>query len=169
MPYPEINEGNESEPSTWEQHILVILFIIQQRWDYYINKRLVEDEITTKQWLMMAIIKNTFDHDPFMQEVADTLSTTHQNIKQLAVRLESRCLLKLERDQNNQRILRLKTTENGYKYLEKKASEDIKTINSLFKDLNDCEVKYLFKIMAKLEIISEELYQDMKSSKTGKN
>lgn len=169
MPYPEINEGNESEPSIWEQHILVILFIIQQRWDYYINKKLIGDEITTKQWLMMAIIENTFDHDPSMQEVADTLSTTHQNVKQLAVRLESRCLLKLERDQNNQRILRLKTTENGYKYLEKKASEDIKTINSLFKDLNDCEVKYLFKIMAKLEIISEELYQDMKSSKTGKN
>ncbi len=151
----------------WEQHILVVLFIIQQRWDYYINKEL-KDNITTKQWIMMAMIKNTFDHDPSMQEVADTLSTTHQNIKQLAIRLQEKGLLKMDRDQNNRRILRLKIAKTGHDYL-KKASEDIKITISLFEGLNDREVKYLFKIMAKLEAISEELYQDIKISKIGKN
>ena len=167
MPFSEFNEGNKSEPS-WEEHILVLLFIIQQRWDYYINK-MIHNEITAKQWLLMAIIKNTFNQDPSMQEVANTLSTTHQNVKQLAIRLTAKDMLKLERDQNNRRIMRLKITENGDKYLEKKASKDIKTIASLFDGFNDCEVKYLFKIIAKLEKISEGLYQDMKSSKTDKN
>ncbi len=163
MPHSEINERNESRFSIWEEHILILLFIIQQRWDYYINKKLIKDGITTKQWLMMAIIKNTFDHDPSMQEVADTLSTTHQNIKQLAICLKSKCLLKLERDQNNQRILRLKITVKGQKYLDENVPEDIKTITSLFNGLDDCEVKYLFKIIGKLEKISEKLYQDTKN------
>ncbi|MGZ7209584.1 MAG: MarR family winged helix-turn-helix transcriptional regulator [Methanobacterium sp.] len=145
-----------------EKYILVILFLIQQRWGYIINKDLSEDRITTKQWLMMIVIANAFNHAPSMQEVADTMSITHQNVKQLAVRLEDRGLLKIERDPDNRRILRLKVTEECHGYWEKRRSEDIKSINVLFKGLNDIEVKNFFEIITKLEKTSEILYQDAK-------
>ena len=102
-----------------EQYILVFVFLVQQRWGYYINKKLEKDQITTKQWLMMIIIENAFTHDPSMQEVADALSTTHQNVKQLAIRLEDRGFLKIERDPDNRRILRLRTTDESRGYWEK--------------------------------------------------
>lgn len=145
-----------------EQYILVLIFLIQQRWSYYISKKLADDKITTKQWLMIIIIENAFAHDPSMQEVADALSTTHQNVKQLATRLEARGFMKIERDPNNRRILRLKTTDECRSYWEKRTPEDIKSIISLFEGLDDSEIKSLFEITLKLEKISENLYKEAK-------
>lgn len=56
--------------------------------------------------------EKAFDHYPSIQEVADVLSTTHQNAKQLATQLESRGFLKIERDNDNRRILRLRVTDS---------------------------------------------------------
>lgn len=158
----EIKAEFNAERVRMEKYILVVLFLIQQRWGYIINKKLSEDRITTKQWLMMIVISNAFNHAPSMQEVADAMSITHQNVKQLAVRLEDRGFLKIERDPSNRRILRLKVTEECHKYWEKRTPEDIKSVNTLFRGLEDNELKTLFEIMGKLEKISANLYQEAK-------
>lgn len=160
-------EQNSNGPNRFEmeQYVLVFIFLIQQRWGYIINKELAEDKITTKQWLMMIVIENAFNHDPSMQEVADALSTTHQNVKQLAVRLEARGFMKIERDPHNRRILRLRTTDECRKYWEKRSPEDAESIISLFKGLNDEEISSLFKIIMKLENISGNLYNEAKKVK----
>ena len=145
-----------------EKYILVVLFLVQQRWGYIIGKELASDQITTKQWLMMIVLANAFQSPPSMQEVADAMSTTHQNVKQLATRLEARGFLNIERDPKNKRILRLKVTQECSQFWEKRTPEDIKSINSLFQGLEDGEVKILFEIMAKLEKTSGELYQEAK-------
>lgn len=161
----EIREEYSAERLEMEKYILVVLFLIQQRWGYVIGKDLSEDRITTKQWLMMIVIANAFNHAPSMQEVADAMSITHQNVKQLAVRLEDRGFLKIERDPNNRRILRLKVTEECHQYWEKRSPEDIKSINALFEGLNDTEMKNFFETMGKLENISLNLYEEAKNLK----
>ncbi len=158
-----IKEEYSSERLEMEKYILVVLFLIQQRWGYVIGKDLLEDRITTKQWLMMIVISNAFNHAPSMQEVADAMSITHQNVKQLAVRLEDRGFLKIERDPDNRRILRLKVTEECHKYWENRNPEDIKSINALFKGLDDLEMKNFFEIMGKLEKISSDMYIEAKN------
>jgi DNA-binding MarR family transcriptional regulator len=162
------NLKEHAERIEMEQYILVFLFLVQQRWGYYINKKLEKDQITTKQWLMMIVIENAFNHDPSMQEVADALSTTHQNVKQLAIRLEDRGFLKIERDPDNRRILRLRTTDESRDYWEKRSPEDLRSIAALFEGLEDGEVKSLFEIMIKMEKISGTLYQEAKKSKLDK-
>jgi DNA-binding MarR family transcriptional regulator len=117
---------------------------------------------------MMIVIENAFNHDPSMQEVADALSTTHQNVKQLAIRLEDRGFLKIERDPDNRRILRLRTTDESRGYWEKRSLEDLRSIAALFEGLEDGEVKSLFEIMIKMEKISGTLYQEAKKSKLDK-
>jgi DNA-binding MarR family transcriptional regulator len=97
-----------------------------------------------------------------MQEVAEAMSTTHQNVKQLAIRLENRGLLKIERDSQNRRILRLKITEECEEFWKKRKNDDIKSINDLFKGLEVDEVKILSEIMIKLEYLSEKLYKEHK-------
>jgi DNA-binding MarR family transcriptional regulator len=145
-----------------EKYILVALFLVQQRWGYIISKELAGDQITTKQWLMMIVLANAFQSPPSMQEVADAMSTTHQNVKQLATRLEARGFLNIERDPANKRILRLKVTPECSQFWEKRTLEDIKSVKSLFRGLEDGEVKDLFEIMAKLEKTSGGLYQEAK-------
>ncbi|AIS32821.1 MarR family winged helix-turn-helix transcriptional regulator [Methanobacterium formicicum] len=146
-----------------EKYILVVLFLVQQRWSYVIGRLLAPDQITTKQWLMMIIMVTAFESPPSMQEVANALSTTHQNVKQLATRLESRGFLKIERDPNNRRILRLKVTEECHDFWEKRGPQDVKDITSLFAGLDDNEIKDLFEIMSKLEKISANLYENTKN------
>lgn len=149
-------------------YILVFLFLIQQRWSYIINKKFQKDHITTKQWLMLIIMGSAFPNPPSMQEVAEAMSTTHQNVKQLAIRLENRGLLKIERDPQNRRILRLKITDECEVFWKKRKNDDIKSINNLFSGLNTYEVKMLFEIMIKLEYLSENLYKQHKYSKIKK-
>ena len=84
---------------------------------------------------------------PHMQEVAEAMSTTHQNVKQLATRLEARGFLKIERDKSNKRILRLKFTEKSQRYWEGRNGEDVESVSALFESLDDGEVKNLFEIM----------------------
>lgn len=152
----------DAERMDMEKYILVVLFLVQQRWSYVISKELANDEITTKQWLMMIVMANAFQSPPSMQEVADAMSTTHQNVKQLATRLENRGFLKIERDPNNRRILRLNVTDECLQFWEKRAPEDMKTINKHFEGLNDEKVRSLFEIMGKLEKISQNLYNESK-------
>jgi DNA-binding MarR family transcriptional regulator len=152
----------ENERIEMEKYILVILFLIQQRWGYIINKELAEDEITTKQWLLMIVLANAFENPPSMQKVADAMSTTHQNVKQLATRLEDRGFLKINRDPNNRRALRLNVTKDCMAYWEKRSPEDMQSIKSFFSSLKDQEVNKLFKIMSKLEKMSEKLYLESK-------
>ena len=151
-----------TERMEMEKYILVVLFLVQQRWSYVINRELAEDQITTKQWLMMIVMTNAFQNPPSMQEVADAMSTTHQNVKQLATRLEARGFLKIERDPENKRIHRLKVTAECFEYWDKRTPEDAKSIVSLFQGLEDIDIKNLFEIMGKLEKISSELYREAK-------
>jgi len=44
--------------------ILVMVFIVEQRWRYIIDKELEADGITTKQWLMTIVIANGFKYPP---------------------------------------------------------------------------------------------------------
>ena len=156
------SEHDVGERLEMEKYILVALFLVQQRWGYIIGRELSEDKITTKQWLMMIILGNAFQNPPSMQEVADAMSTSHQNVKQLATRLEVRGFLKIQRDPDNKRMLRLKITNECFEYWDKRSPEDIKSIKALFQGLEDYEVKELFDIIAKLEKTSGQLYQESK-------
>ncbi len=158
----EIKEEYRSERLEMEKYILIVLFLIQQRWGYIIGKDLADDQITTKQWLMMIVMANAFRNPPSMQEVADALSTTHQNVKQLATRLEARGFLKIERDPENRRINRLKVTGECFEYWDKRTPENTRSIVSLFQGLEDVDIKNLFEIMGKLERTSSELYKEAK-------
>jgi len=158
----EIKEEYSSERLEMEKYILIVLFLVQQRWGYIINKDLADDQITTKQWLMMIVMANAFQDPPSMQEVADAMSTTHQNVKQLATRLETRGFLRIERDPENKRISRLKVTAECFEYWDNRTPEDAKSIMALFQGLEDIDIKNLFEIIGKLEKISSELYREAK-------
>ncbi|MFA0834109.1 MAG: MarR family winged helix-turn-helix transcriptional regulator [Methanobacterium formicicum] len=158
----EIKEEYRSERLEMEKYILIVLFLIQQRWGYIINKDLANDQITTKQWLMMIVMANAFQNPPSMQEVADAMSTTHQNVKQLATRLEARGFLKIEQDPENRRIHRLNVTAECFEYWDNRTPEDAESVTALFKGLDDIDIKNLFEIMGKLEKTSSELYRESK-------
>ncbi len=148
--------------------ILVMVFLIEQRWSYYIGKELEKDGITTKQWLMALVIANGFRHAPSIQEVADAMSTTHQNVKQVAAGMERQGFLRLERDEKNKRIIRLKVTERCFNLFKGREKGDKMIILGMFENLSDEELKALFGIVAKMEHRADELYEGSKAMRKTK-
>jgi DNA-binding MarR family transcriptional regulator len=148
--------------------ILVMVFMVEQRWRYYIDKEMEPDNITMKQWLMLIVIASGFRNPPSIQEVADAMSTTHQNIKQIAASLERRGFMTLERDPGNKRIIRLKVTDRCRALFQKREEHDVKAIDSIFENLTDDEMKALFSIIAKIESRADQLYKEAKTARLGK-
>lgn len=142
--------------------ILVMFFLVEQRWGYIINKSLADDNITTKQWLMLILIEKGFTGPPSIQEVAGQLSTTHQNVKQIAVSMEKRGFITMERDAKDKRVIRLKMTDKCRQIFENRP-QDVGNITSLFEGLSDDEVEALFHIIDKMEKTADKLYEKVKS------
>jgi DNA-binding MarR family transcriptional regulator len=147
--------------------ILVMVFMVEQRWRYFIDKDLGPDNITMKQWLMLIVISAGFRSPPSIQDVADAMSTTHQNVKQIAAGLEQRGFMTLERDPDNKRIIRLKVTDRCFALFKSREENDKKAMYSMFENLTDDEMKALFNIIAKMEHRADELYQKAKTARLG--
>ena len=146
---------------------LIMFFMIEQRWRYFIDKELEPDNITMKQWLMLIVIASGFKTPLSIKQVADAMSTTHQNVKQIAAGLERRGFMTLERDPDNKRIIRLKVTDQCSALFQKRAENDVKAIYSMFENLTDDEMKALFHTIAKMEGRADQLYQGAKAARLG--
>jgi DNA-binding MarR family transcriptional regulator len=147
--------------------VLVMVFMVEQRWRYFIDKDLAPDDITMNQWLMAIIISSGFRSPPSIQEVADAMSTTHQNVKQIAAGMERKGLLAMERDPDNKRIIRLKITDRCQAIFRQRNEKDMKTIASMFDNLTDDEMKALFSVIARVESRADQLYKGAKAARPG--
>jgi DNA-binding MarR family transcriptional regulator len=160
----EVKEAYASSRLDMARFILVVFFLVGQRWRYIIEKELEPDGITAKQWLMAIVVASGFKSPPSIQEVADALITTHQNVKQIAASMERRGFMSLERDEKNRRIIRLKVTGRCLA-LFKKREEDTRAILRLFKNLTNEEISTLFGIIAKIERQAGILYGHAKNAR----
>jgi DNA-binding MarR family transcriptional regulator len=160
-------EGFASSRLGMARFILIEVFLIEQRWRYFIDKDMGVDGMTTNQWLMAIVVAYAFKSPPSIHEVADVLSTTHQNVKQIAAGMERRGLMAMERDEKNKRIIRLKVTDRCFAIFKRREENDIKTMLGMFENLSDEEMKALFTIIAKMEYRAKQLYEDAKNGMIG--
>jgi DNA-binding MarR family transcriptional regulator len=119
------------------------IFLLGRRLEYIVDKELAKDNLTTKQFLMIAVIEKMFDKPPSIKEVADALGSTHQNIKQMANQLERRGFLRIERDDRDRRVLRLKVTDKNRAYWDSRAEEHERFILEIFSGLDEDGVRTL--------------------------
>jgi len=147
-------------PETFE--IFGKIFFLSNRLEYIGDKYLREDGLTTKQWQLIAVTEKYFTYPPSVTEVADALSTTHQNIKQIALKLQEKGFISIDKDENDKRILRLKLTEKNRKYWESKSNEEIAFISPLFDGMTDEEIKDLYYLLNKMQNNIESKYIESK-------
>ncbi|HNR44692.1 MAG TPA: MarR family transcriptional regulator [Methanofastidiosum sp.] len=127
------------------------IFFLSNRLEYLGDNELRKDGLTTKQWQLIAVTGKYFTYPPSVSEVAEVLSTTHQNIKQIALKLQEKGFILIEKDEKDRRVLRLRLTEKNRKYWESKSDEDVAFISSLFSALADQELQELYILLNKLE------------------
>ena len=149
-------------PETFE--IFGKIFFLSNRLEYLGDNDLRKDGLTTKQWQLIAVTGKYFAYHPSVSEVAEVLSTTHQNIKQIALKLQEKGLISIEKDEKDRRVLRLRLTEKNRKYCESKSNQDIEFINSLFSALTEKEIQELYALLNKLEKSIDTKYNETKKN-----
>lgn len=89
------------------------LLLVGNKMDTLLERVLKKHGITAKQWFMLLIINNLFEHPPTLVEVAKEMGSSHQNVKQVALKLEEKGMIRLVKDKRDKRITRIIITEKN--------------------------------------------------------
>lgn len=140
-----------------QKYIFGSLFIIANKLQVLGDQYFSDDDMTTKQWLMTVMILQFHDEPPTLREVAELMGSSHQNAKQIALKLEKKGFLAIEKDDRDARAIRLRLTEKSYSFWEKRAEKDEHYIVEFFKDLSEEETNGMYRGMEKLFKKIEEI------------
>jgi MarR family transcriptional regulator, transcriptional regulator for hemolysin len=133
-----------------QKFIFGSLFLLANRLQVIGDQYLGRDGITTKQWFLTAIISQFQDSPPTLSEVADLMGSSRQNVKQLALKLEEKGFIKMEKDDKDARALRLKLTDNFKTFWQSREGQDDEFIKELFTNLSEEEINDMFSSFNKL-------------------
>ena len=88
------------------------VFVVAQHLDRLGDVALAPLGLTTKQWLLLAVVEHGFaGRRPTLTEAAALYGSSRQNVKAIALGLEAAGYLCIERDPGDRRALRLVATE----------------------------------------------------------
>ncbi|NFD77255.1 MarR family transcriptional regulator [Clostridium botulinum] len=139
-------------------HIFGMLFLLSNKLETLGNNFL--GELTTKQWFFMLILMNFFKEPPTLSELALEMGTSHQNAKQIAIKLEEKGFLVVKKDTKDKRVLRLTPTNKIEKYVKLRKDKDHFFIEKFFNVLTKEEVKNIYgsftKLLDNIKVIENE-------------
>ena len=127
-----------------QKFIFGSIFVLANRLQAIGDRRLGEYGLTAKQWLLTAVIGKFGDNPPTLNEVAETMGSSHQNVKQIALKLQEKDFLRIEKDERDSRALRLKLTEQSDRFWKNRQAEDERFVRDLFKNLSGEEIEAMF-------------------------
>lgn len=112
------------------------------------DARFRSEGMTTRQAALITIAKEL--GQPSLSEVAAMMSTSHQNVKQIALGLERRGFVRIVTDAHDSRVRRLVVTAKNDRYWAARDSDDAAAIGGWFSALTPKELATLNRLMAKL-------------------
>jgi len=130
------------------------VLVIANRMDTLLERELKEYDVTSKQWLLTAVLDNSFDKPPTIKEVAREMGSSHQNVKQVALKLEQKGLLVFEKDTKDARVTRLKLTDQINEFAQLTQSKATAFTQALFKGIEKDDMS---KARAVLQIMLSNL------------
>lgn len=139
--------------------ILGALFVVTNRLDTQLSRALKKFGVTTKQWFLSITIDSVFEEPPTMKQAARQMGCSHQNAKQVALKLKEKGLLKMEKDEKDNRITRMSLTQESDKLWQKINPKGDEFIGEVFEGISqedmDTTRRTLHKLMINLDQMDE--------------
>nr|WP_122011682.1 MarR family transcriptional regulator [Maliibacterium massiliense] len=109
-------------------------------------------ELTTKQWFFLAVLTSFFAHPPTLSELAQAMGTSHQNVKQLALRLEQKGFIRITPDARDARALRLEVMRpRADAYARAHEARDAAFIQTLFAGIDADALQTTLRALTRLD------------------
>lgn len=143
-----------------QEYIFASMLLIANKMDTLLERSMSKYNITAKQWFMLIVTVNAFKESPSIKEIAKVMGSSHQNVKQLALKLEAKGMVLLEKDKKDLRATKVILTKvcfDLFKLLEK---EGFVFMNKFYKEINSKQLNetriFINQIMDNLKNIEEE-------------
>jgi DNA-binding MarR family transcriptional regulator len=121
------------------------VFVVAQHLDRLGDVVLAPLGLTTKQWLLLAVVERAFSgRHPTLTEAAAVYGSSRQNVKAIAHGLEAAGYLRIVRDATDRRALRLVPTERVAVFTTPEwAAREAAFLSFAFGDLEPAEIARL--------------------------
>ncbi len=123
------------------------IFVLQNRLQTIFDK--TEDDITLKQFMLLAIVKNSNDDTTFTH-LGHILGSSRQNIKKLGLLLEEKGFLVVTQDPHNKRKGFIELTPKAKRYFAEINKHHVEKLDLLFQDFTDEELHHFYHLVSKL-------------------
>ena len=144
-----------------KDYVFAAFMLIANKMETQLERTLSKYDITAKQWFTLLVIVNAFETSPSIKDIAGEMSTSHQNIKQLTLKLEAKGLVMLEKDKRDQRVTKVIVTEKSHELFMIIEKDGFEFMSKFYKGIENDELRtgreVMEKIMENLNIMEERL------------
>ena len=107
-------------------------------------------EISWKQFFTIICI-NMCKEPPTLKELSDILGSSHQNVKQILLKLEKKDFIHFEQDESDKRKQRIVLTKTCRKFCEKNDDMSQKAMMAMFEGISERNIKTTIQTIIKIE------------------
>lgn len=109
------------------------------------------DEVTAKQWSLLACLElQDSKEPPTLGELAQSMGCSHQNTKQLALKLQEKGYIKLKPDAADRRKSRVKRTAKCDALMQKYVEKQSRFMQVLFGGTNSLQLQVTLQVLQTL-------------------
>ena len=110
----------------------------------------IRKEISWNQFFAIICI-SMCKESPTLNELSDILGSSHQNVKQILLKLEKKNFIKFQEDKLDKRKQRIILTGTCHKFCEKNNEASIQIMQKMFDDIPEKDIKATIKTIVKME------------------
>lgn len=152
-----------------QKQLFGMIFLLAQRWQVMGDRELADSGVTTKQWLLLVTMQAFFTEPPSMKALAEVMGTSRQNIKQIALNLQSKGLVAIYPDPVDKRILRFRLTARNREFWAERVDKDERYIESLFAQIPPTDLAVTCRTVEKLLALTALPTSAQKHGEEGSN
>ena len=109
------------------------------------------EEITCKQWFLLACMNLYSKEAPTANELAETMGCSRQNVKEILNALVKKEILVMKQDENDKRKQRIYLTQKQNKLAKRYQKKEMEFVQLLYNGISDEEVRTVFQILSRME------------------
>ncbi|KWX77106.1 MarR family transcriptional regulator [Paenibacillus jilunlii] len=110
----------------------------------------LDDQMTMKQWLLIAIILKSGSPAPTLSDVSAMIGSSRQNVKKMALLLEQQGFVSLTKDSRDARVLRVQLTDKCRVYFAGRSEREAHFMKALFQSFDAGSTRGLFQGLTRL-------------------
>jgi DNA-binding MarR family transcriptional regulator len=118
------------------------------------------EEVSTKQWFVLLVLSVMEGYTPTLNELSEAVGSSHQNVKQLVLKLEQKGYVEINKDDIDARRLRIKLTPKSYEFHNAYQEKSNQFMTKLFDGFTKTELAITKNVMSKMRDTLERMEKD---------